>query len=141
MGWGGGGGRGAFLPLINRHFPLFSKINILIFYVPCSPKLPFFPCSLHFRPLFPCSPEINCLVPLFPNPGKPHLAPFQNGTVLLLNVIFVLCTEIRKDLCVLKSFTSLRIRARSAGRVYSAIFKYLWNIILGGFQLLVTYIA
>ena len=42
-------------PEIFQHFPLFPKIKILNFYVPCSQKLPLFPCYLHFLtcgPLF-----------------------------------------------------------------------------------------
>ena len=43
-------------PEKNRHFPLFPQIKILIFYVPCSPKLHLFTWSRQFYtfvPLFP----------------------------------------------------------------------------------------
>ena len=62
-------------PEINRFVPLFPKIKIFISYVPCSPKLPLFPCSPHFKPLFSSSPEINALVPHDPRKplGGPHL--------------------------------------------------------------------
>ena len=43
------------LLLKNGLFPLFPKNKILIFYVPCSPKLPVFPLFLGL-----CSPENNC---------------------------------------------------------------------------------
>ena len=63
----GGGGVGTCSPEIFQHFPSFPKIKIFIFYVPCSPKLHLFPCSLHFRLVFPCSPEINNIIPLVPH--------------------------------------------------------------------------
>ena len=56
-------------PEINRFVPLFPKIKILISYVPSSPKMPLFLCSLHFKPLFLCSPEINAIVPENPWEG------------------------------------------------------------------------
>ena len=66
-------------PEIFQHFPFFPKIKILIFYVPCSPKLPLLPCFLHFRLNFPCSPEINDIIPLFPRtPGR---ASLPNGII------------------------------------------------------------
>ena len=46
------GGGGGYLFLCLR-FPLFPKIKILIFYVPCSPKLPLFPSVLDFCSLVP----------------------------------------------------------------------------------------
>ena len=61
----GGGYQFPCSPEINGLCPLFPKTKILIFYVPCSPKLPLFPCSPHFwtfvplknMPSFPCSPK------------------------------------------------------------------------------------
>ena len=53
------------LPWKNWHFPLFPRIKMLIFYVPCSPKLPLFPLVLDF-----CSPEINGLIPVPQNPWE-----------------------------------------------------------------------
>ena len=51
-------------------FPCSPNKKILIFYVPCFPKLYLFPCSVHFRLVFPCFPEIND-IPLFPiTPGR-----------------------------------------------------------------------
>ena len=35
-------------PEINRHFPFFPKIKILIFFAPCSPNFPLFSCPFHF---------------------------------------------------------------------------------------------
>ena len=55
----GGGGGGV-------HFPLFPKIKILIICVPCSPKLPLFPCN--FRLLFPWNKWPYPPVP--PNPWE-----------------------------------------------------------------------
>ena len=56
----GGGGEGGYLfpwsPRKNGLVPLFPKNKILIFYVPCSPKLS----------VFPCSPYFWAFVPLFP---------------------------------------------------------------------------
>ena len=49
--WGGGGYLFPSFPEINRFVPLSPKIKISIFYVPCSQKLP----------LFPCTPEIHAL--------------------------------------------------------------------------------
>ena len=73
-GGGESGGRGGTCSLVpwNKWLscPLLHKIKILIFYVPWFPKLPWSPCSPHFRLLFP----INALVPLFPEtPGMTHL--------------------------------------------------------------------
>ena len=57
----------------SKKMALFPKNKILIFYVPCSRKLPVFPVPLIFRPLFPCFPEKLALVPLFPKTlGGPH---------------------------------------------------------------------
>ena len=58
---------------INRHFPLFPKIKILIFYVSCSQNYLCSSVPFIFRLLFPYphSPEINGIVPLFPKiPGR-----------------------------------------------------------------------
>ena len=58
-GGGGGGGTCSLVPL--EKMALFPKNKILIFYVPCSPKWP----------VFPCSPYFYAFVPLFPNnPGR-----------------------------------------------------------------------
>ena len=54
---------------VNALVPLFPQIKILISYIPCSPILPLFLCSLIFRPLFLCSPEIKALVPQNPWEG------------------------------------------------------------------------
>ena len=51
--------------VVFRFIPLFPKIKIVFSCVPCSPKLPLFPCFPHFRPLFACSLEINGLVSVF----------------------------------------------------------------------------
>ena len=46
-------------PEINHFVHLVPKINVLNSHGPCFPKLPFLPCSHHFRHLFPCCvPEI-----------------------------------------------------------------------------------
>ena len=50
---GGGGYQFPCSPEINGLCPLFPKTKILIFYVPCSPKLPLFPCSPHFWTFVP----------------------------------------------------------------------------------------
>ena len=73
--WGPPGGGGGGLPVLL--FPWnkwpFSPIppppqNILIFYVPCSPKLP----------LFPCCPHFWTFVSLFPRKICPHSPVPQN---------------------------------------------------------------
>ena len=81
-GWGMGGYLFLCSPEKNRHFSLFPKIKILIFCVPCSPKLPLFPCSLCYpvRLLFPCSPEINDLFPLFLKPLAGYHHPTKQST-------------------------------------------------------------
>ena len=55
-------------------FPV-PKYQILIFYIPCSPKLPFLPVPLVFRHLFPCFPEINALVSPFSKTPGPLWGP------------------------------------------------------------------
>ena len=59
-----GGGSCCLVPL--EKMALFPKNKILIFYVPCSPKLPVLPCSSYFKAFVPRSPEKIALVPLFP---------------------------------------------------------------------------
>ena len=71
----------------NGLVPLFLKNKILIFYVPCSPKLPVFPCSFYFRPLFPCSPEKIVVVALFPKtPGRASVI-YIAGDLLPLSTV------------------------------------------------------
>ena len=68
---GGGGYQFPCSPEINGLCPLFPKTKILIFYVPCSPKLPLFPCSPSFLDL--CSPENMPSSPCSPKPlGGPR---------------------------------------------------------------------
>ena len=45
-GGGGGGTTCSLVPL--EKMALFPKNKILIFFVPCSPKLPVLPCTLYF---------------------------------------------------------------------------------------------
>ena len=84
-----------FFPEKNRHFPLFHKIKILIFYVPFSPEGFCFPVVFNFRLLFPCSPEINGLMPLFSKPlgGPPSYWPFHCGSFLLTVPLRFLLTD------------------------------------------------
>ena len=71
LGGGGGGYQFPCSPEINGLCPLFPKTKILIFYVPCSPKLPLFPCSPSFLDL--CSPENMPSSPCSPKPlGGPR---------------------------------------------------------------------
>ena len=57
VGGGGGGGGGRVLfpcsPEIFQHFPLFPKIKVLIFYVPCYKKKKKKKKKNTFVPLFP----------------------------------------------------------------------------------------
>ena len=56
-------------PETNGLFPIFPKNKILIFYVPCSPKLALFPCSPHFWTFVPLFPWKIC--PRSPVPQNP----------------------------------------------------------------------
>ena len=67
-------GRGYLFPCspeLFQHYPLFPKIKILFFYIPCSPNYICSPVPFIFRLVFPCSSEINDIIPLFPiTPGR-----------------------------------------------------------------------
>ena len=68
--------------------PLFPKIKILIFYVPCSQKITFAPLFPSFLDLSSRSSEINDIIPLFPiNPGR---------TSCMFQVLPCVCISVKK---------------------------------------------
>ena len=105
-------GAGTCSPRKNGLVPLFPKNKILIFYVPCSLKLPMFACSPYFYVFIPLFPWKNALVPLFPKTlGGPQNclsrpSPYPGSAPATFN-----CISIRVPLhnCLLRPWTCICI--------------------------------